>query len=144
MLFAQQEEKRQRSNTMDIDLDGGSRSNVLAKKRVHDKASKTVEPFVFDYYFVQTFYKIPANATHIDTRKEDRDAVDAIIEGWAEDPAHVSETQEQDVDYSLTVVSFMVVFLQFGRSQQFLMSFMVAFLQFVREQQYLVIFVVVL
>ena len=56
----------------------------------------------------------------------------------------MSETQEQDVDYSLTVVSFMVVFLQFGRSQQFLVSFMVAFLQFVREQQYLVNFVVVL
>ena len=46
---------------MDIDLVGGSCSNVLAKNRVHDRASKTVEPFVFDYYFVQTFYEILAN-----------------------------------------------------------------------------------
>ena len=133
-----------RSSSMEFVVEGGSGSNILAKRRVHDRANEKVKAFAFDHDFVETFHEILANATYIDTRKEYDDAVDALIDDGAADPAHVSDTQEQDVDYSFTVVSFMVVFVQFGRAQQFLVSFMVAFLQFVREQQYLVSFVVVL
>ena len=66
MLFAQQGETLQRSNTMDIDLEGGSGDR--AKKRVHDAdagAGKTA-PLVFDYYLTQAFNKIIDNATIID------------------------------------------------------------------------------